>query len=1320
MTPAQILRALRSAARHAGAQVDLVTEQVGQVLSVRINWISSSSPGAGAEALRRLCQAADENGVDLRVQQDQADSEKLRSLFGRHDFEVTPGGAGDLIRTPSARRSSPMKETGRTQALDDWISGSTVVDPQGEPLVLYHGTTAEVSDFDLSFSGSDGIRYALPAVFATTDPELASEYALNKFNRNIADAMRALQRHKNLKPGDYGPEYEACYQAVRAALSDAREVGEYGGGANVMPVLMSLRNPLRLDAAGKHAMDVLPQAIPQAAAEGRDGLIVLNLVDRASDSSTQPADVYIALNPSRVKSAIAYRGRLSAQTQGVMYSFAGQTSKTAQMDRLAQARTMLAAGVDSEQVRVQTGWSMGLDGQPRYEISDHLAFLKGSGTFGEIVMRRRAALATQGPTYLPDVLYHPELFEAYPSLREIEVQFIPSGINANARVGGDVFIEVRESLPADRALSCLLHEVQHLIQTVERFAPGGSPGEAFADLGGVESPGLVAAHDIFRSLLLEVIRPHSIESFAANVHGVTQITEDVRISYQQYLVEHARYSTSPGASADVEQRAARQWYRRLAGEIEARNVQARLHFSAEARVAVSPSVTSDVAPEDAIVLAAGSRRSQSQSVVPRVFHGTSQDFEAFAPNERGLFFAEDRSRASAYVSVRRGPCARVIEAELNIVRPWTYIYYGLDVPMRDMLDQSTQALKAQGYDGVYMAKERVWVAFEPDQVRVVAIHRVDDSRRHVATREPRAGLALDTARFSHSEGTGDITRPFDFSTDARFRHLFYGQPTPQEIRAFSSWLRSRPNDFVRLYHGTAAVNPIHGEGILPATSSRRNSLQSASGYVCLSVFPGLARGFGGFACLNKPAASDGARVAVYPVTRTIRSLLADLDQLRNRRLFGGEHIGCSLAESLVHGHGARVRGRVDVTSIGPSLRYRARSDQPIAESDAPLDQSRLQPGEPSAGRLREGEKALALFSFAGEGSASANLGSLRATQQAIHANASPESERVRTGWFKGPDQRWRYEIDDSGAHVLPALKSLDRGGYPACTIASVTYRVLDGDRFDICLNPPNPQRTNDFQHFHSVSREVVKALMPSEVLALMDRGVGDEDFIGNFEEARRLVYPFEFGGMNAMPLDQALHHPVLFDAYPSLRSLSVQVLPELGVGACLATLDDGTHVLRVGRAHQLSNMMHEIQHAIQTIEGFALGGSPDVFRERQASALPIEIVNEALTIAELSQRSGQSVHSIRQRPPKVLRAVSDVAWQLASIRSLASLRTEFSFTLTSLSPLESYMRLAGEVEARNVQSRLRFDVAQRRAVAPRETADRSDDDVLIDVAARER
>ncbi|MEJ8837644.1 GNAT family N-acetyltransferase [Ramlibacter sp. AN1133] len=177
------------------------------------------------------------------------------------------------------------------------------------------------------------------------------------------------------------------------------------------------------------------------------------------------------------------------------------------------------------------------------------------------------------------------------------------------------------------------------------------------------------------------------------------------------------------------------------------------------------------------------------------------------------------------------------------------------------------------------------------------------------------------ARRPAPASTGGPTDPYDFAADPAFHHLFFGTPSAQDIAEFARWLRERPDCFVRLYHGTAAKHPVQEQGLLPTSMRRRNSYQSANGYVCASVYPSHAHQFGVMSALNSGGDVSGYRVAVYPVTVTLRRLCADLDQLRNRRM-GGVDCGNSLAESLIFGHGARMRGRVEPYALGAPRLYR--------------------------------------------------------------------------------------------------------------------------------------------------------------------------------------------------------------------------------------------------------------------------------------------------------------------------------------------------------------------------------------------------------------
>lgn len=150
----------------------------------------------------------------------------------------------------------------------------------------------------------------------------------------------------------------------------------------------------------------------------------------------------------------------------------------------------------------------------------------------------------------------------------------------------------------------------------------------------------------------------------------------------------------------------------------------------------------------------------------------------------------------------------------------------------------------------------------------------------------------------------------DFAGDNQFHHLFYREPTPEQVKEFSRFLREHRNEFVWLYHGTAKSlhEKVLKKGLLPTSPGRKRSYQSSPGYVYLSVYQSSARNFGA-------AAYPGQEVVVYRVWVPIRRLLPDRDQLRNQRLFGGREVGDTLAESLVFGHGARVNKKILPTQL---------------------------------------------------------------------------------------------------------------------------------------------------------------------------------------------------------------------------------------------------------------------------------------------------------------------------------------------------------------------------------------------------------------------
>ncbi len=169
----------------------------------------------------------------------------------------------------------------------------------------------------------------------------------------------------------------------------------------------------------------------------------------------------------------------------------------------------------------------------------------------------------------------------------------------------------------------------------------------------------------------------------------------------------------------------------------------------------------------------------------------------------------------------------------------------------------------------------------------------------------------------------------------------------------------------------------------------------------------------------------------------------------------------------------------------------------------------------------------------------------------------------------------------------------------------------------------------------------------------------------------------------------------LFASYPSLKNMPV-VLEDMGykgageynygkgtirLNTYLLTDDDGYFTKP---AVEILN--HEIQHAIQKIEGFARGGSPAMVR------------------SEIKKQMAEVTKQIRQ-----LRAEG----KEAEAKELIKKNRGLYEASVGDDDFGSYKSLAGEVESRNVESRMGMSAEERRASLAAETEDVSREDQIF-------
>ena len=159
--------------------------------------------------------------------------------------------------------------------------------------------------------------------------------------------------------------------------------------------------------------------------------------------------------------------------------FGGVLAKSADLGALAKAKKLETGGANRDEIWKETGWAND-KGDWKFEISDYLDFDNGKGA--DINPSSFQMIKDFGGTTQENFMGHPELYDAYPSLKDRPIRSI-SGSGGQYNTGTDV-VSVGDKLLSptsggelSNTQSVNLHELQHAIQQREGFVGGGSPEE---------------------------------------------------------------------------------------------------------------------------------------------------------------------------------------------------------------------------------------------------------------------------------------------------------------------------------------------------------------------------------------------------------------------------------------------------------------------------------------------------------------------------------------------------------------------------------------------------------------------------------------------------------------------------------------------------------------------------------------------------------------------------------------------------------------------------------------------------------------------------
>ena len=316
------------------------------------------------------------------------------------------------------------------------------------------------------------------------------------------------------------------------------------------------------------------------------------------------------------------------------------------------------------------------------------------------------------------------------------------------------------------------------------------------------------------------------------------------------------------------------------------------------------------------------------------------------------------------------------------------------------------------------------------------------------------------------------------------------------------------------------------------------------------------------------------------------------------------------------------------------------------------------------------------FMFAGEkGAARADRveealtrrNNLDAAQKMEAAKKEAKTIKWATGWERGADGKWRYEIPDGIYHPkgdAELKKALAKQPWSE-ELNGLSDRILDGEELS----------KEETEHFNELAEK--EAAFKADYLKKKKPHLADW-----------------------------LENDELFKAYPELKRVGIVFtdnMPKEQAGY----YDSKSNAITVNTNSSedtASIIAHEVQHAIQRYEGFATGGNLKAAMEYLSGNKRADVKIKQQLAYKLSQEKGlglseEEVNSLIGHLE--YEDISDDELQ-KQIDALCQKHNITEDQLEDIYPMDSvwheaYNRISGETEARNVQKRMGMTAEERRA-----------------------
>lgn len=247
------------------------------------------------------------------------ENQRLDDIYPAYEGEtININGQERTVYNSNGDRIAKSKE-----ALENfyrWFGDSKVVDEQGRPLVVYHGTNKEFEVFSKGLLGkTTQAESAKKGFFFTDDTEVADSYA--DYAAIYQPINELLEKQRQAEKEGNWDLFDKLTIEIEEKDREISQTPANQRGKKVYAVYLKANNVMEYDAKDEYFSDIgedINKVLDKARKDKKDGVIIKNLKDQPNVYDEKSANHFVVFESNQIKST-SNRGTYSESENNIYW-----------------------------------------------------------------------------------------------------------------------------------------------------------------------------------------------------------------------------------------------------------------------------------------------------------------------------------------------------------------------------------------------------------------------------------------------------------------------------------------------------------------------------------------------------------------------------------------------------------------------------------------------------------------------------------------------------------------------------------------------------------------------------------------------------------------------------------------------------------------------------------------------------------------------------------------------------------------------------------------------------------------------------------------